>query len=234
MSVESLAVVLHHSQASGTDKLVLVGIANHDGDGGAWPSVPTLARYANVSDRSVQRSIEKLRATGEIIVYTSAGGTRVTPDHKRPNRYEILVECPEGCDRSRNHRIKPVDNALFAPVTLVTPGDVGVTPPGDARVTPPGDVGVTPPGDVGVTRTILRNHPGNPSLELGSPAEDQTCWSCGQVHFGSGKYCRPCTSRGMDNDMINCQGCGRVARRQVAGQQSYTCTTCKGETPWDK
>lgn len=119
MSVESLAVVLHHSQASGTDKLVLVGIANHDGDGGAWPSLGTLGKYANVSVRSVRRSLENLRNAGEVIVYLQAGGTHNTADHKRPNRYEVLVKCPEGCDRTTAHRVKPVEKPLPIPVSPV-------------------------------------------------------------------------------------------------------------------
>lgn len=119
MSVESLAVVLHHSKASGTDKLVLIGIANHDGDGGAWPSVGTLAKYANVSPRSVNRSLDKLRELGEVIVYLQAGGTRHTADHKRPNRYEVLVKCPEGCDRTSAHRVKAVDKSEELPLELV-------------------------------------------------------------------------------------------------------------------
>lgn len=232
MSVESLAVVLHHSQASGTDKLVLVGIANHDGDGGAWPAVPTLARYANVSDRTVQRSIEKLGRMGEIVVYTSAGGHRGTPDHKRPNRYEILVKCPDGCDRSSNHRVKRVDNpppagsesvdkALFDPVTPTSPGDAHVTPPGDAHV----------------TRTILMNHPQNhPALASHSPAENRSCWACGQQVPGNHQYCLRCRNSGMDNDLINCTSCGCVTRRQHAGQQNFTCTRCQpqgGKAPWE-
>ena len=60
MSIESIAVCLHHSRATGTDKVVLLGIANHDGDGGSWPAIATLAKYANVNERNTQKSIERL------------------------------------------------------------------------------------------------------------------------------------------------------------------------------
>lgn len=111
MSVETLALVLHHSRATGTDKLVLIGIANHDGDGGAWPSVSTLAKYANVQPRAVQKSIRKLEQLGEVVVHRNAGGTLATAAHERPNRYDVMVACPPNCDRTKNHRLQPLPAA---------------------------------------------------------------------------------------------------------------------------
>ena len=43
MSIELMSLVLHHSVAQPTHKLILLGIANHQGDGGAWPSIETLS-----------------------------------------------------------------------------------------------------------------------------------------------------------------------------------------------
>lgn len=104
MSVESLAAVLHHSKAKGTAKVVAIGIANHDGDGGAWPSVRTLAIYANVDRSTVKRAIRSLVALGEVRVHVQAGGPKDMDDTDRPNLYDVLVDCPEGCDRTRNHK----------------------------------------------------------------------------------------------------------------------------------
>lgn len=106
MSVEAMAIVLHHSKSKGTDMVILLGVANHDGDGGSWPSKATLAKYAKVDERSVKRSLRKLEAMGELITHTQDGGTHRTPDGLRPNRYEITVSCPDGCDRTTNHRVK--------------------------------------------------------------------------------------------------------------------------------
>lgn len=91
MSVESISLVLNHSKAVGTDKVVLLGIANHDGDGGAWPSIATLARYANVSTRSVSYAIAKLREMGELVVHLNKGGNQRTDPRHRPNYYEITI-----------------------------------------------------------------------------------------------------------------------------------------------
>lgn len=154
MSNEAMAIALHHSRSSGTTKLVLLGIANHDGDGGAWPSLATLATYAGgVSERTVSRAIGELVELGEISVERNAGGLRNCRDDRRPNLYHFLLSCPPECDGSKNHRVRrhgvtpvstrrtdvPVDNFSDTwpedsdGVTLVTErvdtGDIyGVTP----------------------------------------------------------------------------------------------------------
>lgn len=117
-----MTVVLHHSRAKGTAKLVLLGIANHQGDGGAWPSVTTLARYANVHERNVQRAIDQLIAKGELARQVQDGGGRDLPDNMRPNRYDVLVSCPGWCDRSTQHRdTRGSQSTLRLGVSLPTP-----------------------------------------------------------------------------------------------------------------
>lgn len=96
MSVESVAHVLHNSKATGTAKVIIIGIANHDGDGGSWPNVETLAKYANVSKRNASAAIRRLEEMGEIVVHRNAGGTYHTPADRRPNLYEITVETRPG------------------------------------------------------------------------------------------------------------------------------------------
>lgn len=132
MSIESLTLALHHSKATGTTKLVLLGIANHDGDGGAWPSVRTLAKYSAVTPRNVQKAIRDLELLGEIRVHRQAGGTPDMADFERPNRYEFLVRCPDGCDRSSQHRVSeatpPVGGDTRPPVGGDTRGVSEATP----------------------------------------------------------------------------------------------------------
>lgn len=192
MSVESLSVVLHHSRARGTAKLVLVGIANHDGDGGSFPKIATLARYANVHPRRVVEAIKQLGELGEIAVHTKEGGTRRTPEHVRPNLYEILLSCPDDCDRTSAHRLEGQqigrryagqrdpdyrpDPDLSAKRKAAhdarKAGIAGAQLPGQAvdnlsddlvTETSPGDGNVTTPGDGNVT---TKNHPLEPSIEI--------------------------------------------------------------------
>jgi hypothetical protein len=91
MSIEAMTLVLNHSRATGRAKLVLIGIANHQGDQGAWPSIETLARYANSSERSVMRDIQDLEALGELIVERNAAPIR---GQYRPNLYWVTVKQP--------------------------------------------------------------------------------------------------------------------------------------------
>lgn len=101
-----MSLVLHHSKSKGTAKLVLLGIANHEGDGGAWPSVATLMRYAHADRRTVQRAIERLVDMGELQVLRQKGGNDMTHSGLRPNLYRVRVFCPHTCDGSAQHRLK--------------------------------------------------------------------------------------------------------------------------------
>lgn len=85
--------VLHNSPTSGTDKVLLLGIANHaDAEGrNAWPAVRTLARYANLEARGVQKALRRLEAEGHIRIEPQAGGTADMRQDRRPNRYSVLM-----------------------------------------------------------------------------------------------------------------------------------------------
>lgn len=93
MSIEAMVWVLHQSPLRGAEKVILLGIANHaDNDGGnAWPSVATLARYANVSERQVQRVLKQMESAGHISIRRQRGGTADTPNDRRPNLYKVVM-----------------------------------------------------------------------------------------------------------------------------------------------
>jgi AraC-like DNA-binding protein len=88
MSIEAVSLVLNQSRATGRAKLVLLGIANHLGDHGAWPSISTLARYANASERSVKRDIQELVQLGELKVELQNAPTR---HQYKTNLYWITI-----------------------------------------------------------------------------------------------------------------------------------------------
>ncbi len=145
-------MVLHHSKARGTDKLVLLGIANHAGDGGSYPKVETLAKYANVTERAVQTAIAKLVRTGELLVERNAGGSRRTRPDARPNLYTPLVQCPINCDRTTQHRLLayPVAAERLSFTTSPVDNGVNAASPRDER----GEAGFGSRGEAGFTRTV--------------------------------------------------------------------------------
>lgn len=91
MSIQKVALVLDESQSTGTARNVLLSIANHDGDGGAWPSMATIMFEANCSESSYHRAIAALVEAGELKVHVNRGGTVDWDPRYRPNRYEILL-----------------------------------------------------------------------------------------------------------------------------------------------
>jgi hypothetical protein len=126
MSAEALAIVLHHSKAVGTPKVVLIGIANHDGDGGAWPAISTLGKYANVDERNVRRAIDKLVMLREIRVIERKIERPGRSATNASNLYEIRLQCPAWCDRSRHHK-DTRKNAKHIPTPLFADDDAMLT-----------------------------------------------------------------------------------------------------------
>lgn len=106
MSLDAIAAVLHHSQAVGTDKVVLLGIAWHMGEDpeeGCWPRISTLAKYCNVTERSVMRSLDNLVELGELEVFSKMGSAH--RKDKQPNLYYLSLACVN-CTGYPSHKTK--------------------------------------------------------------------------------------------------------------------------------
>lgn len=103
MSIGHVNNVWAHSSLSGTSLLVLLAIADHEGEAGSWPSHATLARYARCSKESVKRGIKEAVAAGELSVEVNAGGAYGARPDRRPNLYRVLIACPADCDGSPRH-----------------------------------------------------------------------------------------------------------------------------------
>ena len=122
-----MVTVLNAGNLTARRKLILLGIANHDGDGGSWPSISTLARYAVCSTRTVQRELQRLTEDGLVTVEHQAGGFLSTRADRRPNLYHLNIS-------------KVVDNSDHGVTTGVTPsesrGDIALSQRGDIAVSP--------------------------------------------------------------------------------------------------
>ena len=75
MSIQTMSAVWQHSRSEGRARLVLLAIADHQGQIGAWPSIATIAKMVNASERSVQRDIQELQKLGELRVEVQAAPT---------------------------------------------------------------------------------------------------------------------------------------------------------------
>lgn len=229
-----MAIALHHSQAKGAARLVLLGIANHDGDGGAWPSLATLSWYAgNLNRRTVQRALKELQDLGELgETRIMGGGTRDTPDWDRPNLYDFALSCPSNCDRTKNHRqcaecghedrrskrfictsCTSVDNPAGGGRSVHRP--VVHRPRGGAVCAPP-EPSIEPPSDESALRST-------------SPEAGNICWACGKPACRDyEKYCSHCSGNGLAQPWIDCTGdCGQIIKRSAPGMNTWTCPTCR-------
>ena len=143
-----------NSPASGNERLVLLALADacsRDDGTGCWPSAATIARKANVSDRTVRRVIARLEASGQVIVHRGGGrtgstnaytvvtgihspGQTVTPDKMsgadggdRPPRTQSCQGTPDTAmspDPPRNHRRTAALRARAAPAGEQPAGEV--------------------------------------------------------------------------------------------------------------
>jgi len=89
MAIEVMNAVWRHSKATGRTKLVLLAIADHQGEQGAWPSLATLAKMAGASERSVQRDIEELEKLGELKVTRYGSPTK---SRNKTNLYFVILD----------------------------------------------------------------------------------------------------------------------------------------------
>ena len=95
MSIQAVSWVLQHSKAKLGARLALIAIANHaDASGNnSFPSIPTIAAEAHLSERQVQRAIRTLERQGELRIVEGKGrhgthlfmiagmGDNMSPDH---------------------------------------------------------------------------------------------------------------------------------------------------------
>ena len=95
MSIQVMNAVWKHSQSTGRARLVLLAIADHQGEMGAWPSIATLADMTNASELSVKRDIAELEALGELKVQRRQAPTG---GQYRANLYWVTLKNSEVTD----------------------------------------------------------------------------------------------------------------------------------------
>jgi hypothetical protein len=91
--------VWRESKADGRARLVLLAIADHQGEIGAWPSIRRLAQMVNSSERSVQRDIQYLQKIGELRVEVQNAPTQ---GQYKSNRYWVTLPSTAGVTESQS------------------------------------------------------------------------------------------------------------------------------------
>jgi hypothetical protein len=120
MSIKVMNRVWEHSEAGGSELLVLLAIADHahDDGAGAWPAIGTLARKCKLSNRQVTRIIGSLEEAKELGVQRRAGPHGVNmyvvlsglrKDKTIPKCF--MCEAPEGEVQLEKHHTVPGDDA---------------------------------------------------------------------------------------------------------------------------
>lgn len=126
MSIQVMSNVWKHSQSTGRARLVLLAIADHQGEIGAWPSIPTLAKMVNASERSVQRDIQELVELGELQVSVQQAPSR---GQYKSNLYWVTVGEFSG--------VTEIDSGVTDLHSGVTESASGVTAGGVLTITKP-------------------------------------------------------------------------------------------------
>jgi hypothetical protein len=88
MSIAVMNWVWTNSPTSGNERPVLLALADtcsRDDGSGCWPSAATIARKANISDRTVCRVISRLEADWHLIVHRGGGRAGAT------NSYTVVT-----------------------------------------------------------------------------------------------------------------------------------------------
>jgi hypothetical protein len=115
MSIAVMNWVWANSPTSGNERLVLLALSDacsRDDGTGCWPSAATIARKANISDRTVRRVITRLEADGYLIVHRGGGRAGST------NSYTVVTGDPVIHSPGQN-----------VPPDSLSGGDTGDPPP---------------------------------------------------------------------------------------------------------
>ena len=160
--------VFQSSRATGSDRLVLLAIADRTNDEGqdAWPSIRAVAEKARMNERTVHRSLVRLEALGELQVERRPGRASVYTIVMQPSL--SLPTAPAGRAPKRAvtpDRLSPLTDCH--PRQSVTPDNV--SPLTDCR----GDSGVTPrTPSTGTSTSVLSTstHTHRARARAGSPA----------------------------------------------------------------
>jgi len=160
MSIKVMEYVWENSRQKASLRLVLLAIAdnaNHDGD--AYPGIPHLARKCNMSERTVQLSIQALERAGELQVFTGLGRKTISGS---TNLYRVVLpyanqELPTNSKGKPIYprAVKAVSPRKFKGVQPVSPDEVKPYTPDEVQpVTPKPSADPSPEAEDAATALV--------------------------------------------------------------------------------
>src|SRR5215472_12347875 len=119
MSIAVMNWVWANSPTSGNERLALLALADvcaRDDGTGCWPSAATIARRANISDRSVRRVIARLEAGGHVRVHRGGGRAGST------NSYTVVMAIGSPGQNATPDSLSGGDSGDSPPLTQLRQG----------------------------------------------------------------------------------------------------------------
>jgi hypothetical protein len=114
MSIRIMSRVWALSTRRGGELLILLALADFANDEGeSWPSIPTLARKARLTERQARRVLGNLEAVGEIRIQNSNGG--------RNTRNHYFITIPENSDNITLKALQGNNNTVVDGQETLTP-----------------------------------------------------------------------------------------------------------------
>jgi len=102
MSIKLMSAIWENGPLASSDRFVLLALADYANDAGeCWPSVVSIQRRTQMSDRGVQKIIRRLESDGWLTVLTGNGRKGCNryliknPEHRSPEPLRTPIEPPE-------------------------------------------------------------------------------------------------------------------------------------------
>jgi hypothetical protein len=126
MSIEIMNAVWRESKSTGRARLLLLCIADHQGELGAWPSIKRLSEMVNASERSVQRDIQLLEKLGELRVELRSAPTR---GRYKANRYWVNLPSTQEVTNPKDEMTDEAEEVTDSDVEVTAGGVLTITKP---------------------------------------------------------------------------------------------------------
>lgn len=188
MSFRATKAAIHNPYVTGTHKLVLIIIGDHENENGSWPSIARIGELAGLKPRRIKQIIKELVDQGELLVEHNSGRNGTNRYFLVRTNWKALAE--QGKKLSTGGATQYTPGALHdtqgvqysAPKYIKKDG----TPSGPARdgdaVSNKEQKG-TPPGSAGATQTTQKTQNYIPPRCTHNPTQSVLkCEQCSEAY----------------------------------------------------